>query len=314
MQRSLFASALPTGNPYFQAIPAFDLPQVFIMVAGLLGIIASTDAISGAREEGTLALALSYPVPRSRWLLGEICGSITAIALPVTATVLIAAIAIGTRADVTSAVGFRLLAIWLASIAVAMFFVLVGYLASIAARSSLTAVAWALAVWAFLNLGGPVVAGLVSRHQPLSSRSDKPASSMDLRDEASSRIELREQEVATLSGLRLVLPTDLYREAVERLTGSDLGSLALFLRFAEQRNRALAEWQTRGIQASPERLDKYRFGADLPLPIGNLGDAGSFVSRASPLGRAQIYLAMLICWDAFMLAAALLSFERHDPR
>lgn len=61
-----------------------SLDWVFIIgvVISFVAILFTFDAISGERERGTLALAMSNPVPRFHYLFGKFIGAFIAIAVP----------------------------------------------------------------------------------------------------------------------------------------------------------------------------------------------------------------------------------------
>jgi ABC-type transport system involved in multi-copper enzyme maturation permease subunit len=87
-------SALFRGTPQDVEVESFDLspmPALFPLmdwflivgvVMSLLALVFSYDAICGEREDGTLRLAISYPVSRSVLLLGKWTGGFLSLLLP----------------------------------------------------------------------------------------------------------------------------------------------------------------------------------------------------------------------------------------
>lgn len=72
-----------SGNPFLKILRPFDLTTVFRIVLSLLAILLIYDAVCGEREEGTLALMLSYKVKRSRILLSKLASGIILLSIPV---------------------------------------------------------------------------------------------------------------------------------------------------------------------------------------------------------------------------------------
>ncbi len=73
------------GNQLMGVFPPLDMAIIIQVVLGLLALLLSYDAISGERERGTLAIALSNPVPRHTILLGKLLGGMISVALPLAA-------------------------------------------------------------------------------------------------------------------------------------------------------------------------------------------------------------------------------------
>ena len=69
-------------NPLSRLTATVDLEFVIVAVLSLLAIVFSYDAVCGEREQGTLRLALSYPVSRGHFLIGKWVGGFLALAAP----------------------------------------------------------------------------------------------------------------------------------------------------------------------------------------------------------------------------------------
>lgn len=76
-------------DPLFAVFRFLDLTFLFGIVLSLLAILFGYDAISGEKERGTLRLALANAVPRGTYVLGKLCGSFVALAVPLTAAVIL---------------------------------------------------------------------------------------------------------------------------------------------------------------------------------------------------------------------------------
>ena len=67
------------GNPFLAIYPPLDVLLVVKVILGLLALLLGFNAVSGERENGTLALVLSNPVPRSAFLVGKILGAMSSL-------------------------------------------------------------------------------------------------------------------------------------------------------------------------------------------------------------------------------------------
>ena len=81
-------------NPYLVIFPRIDLTLVFQIIISLLAFLFAYDAIAGEKEEGTLALVLSNPVPRGVLLLGKYLGGMLSLTVPLAVSLLIASLII----------------------------------------------------------------------------------------------------------------------------------------------------------------------------------------------------------------------------
>jgi ABC-type transport system involved in multi-copper enzyme maturation permease subunit len=78
-----------SNNPLMVVFSSLDMALIIQVVLSLLALLLSYDAISGEREQGTLSLMLSNPVPRYHVLLGKLIGGMISIVIPLTAGVLV---------------------------------------------------------------------------------------------------------------------------------------------------------------------------------------------------------------------------------
>lgn len=77
-------------EPIYAVFRFLDLEFMFQVVLSLFAVLLGYDAISGEKERGTLKLSFANAIPRARYILGKIIGSLIALAVP-----LIAALGIG---------------------------------------------------------------------------------------------------------------------------------------------------------------------------------------------------------------------------
>jgi len=71
-----------TKNEFAAIFSIFDFSSVIVIIFTILAIFLSYDSISGEKEDGLLALALSNSVPRYKILLGKYLGALVSIAVP----------------------------------------------------------------------------------------------------------------------------------------------------------------------------------------------------------------------------------------
>ena len=77
-------------EPIYAVFRFLDLEFMFQVVLSLFAVLLGYDAISGEKERGTLKLSFANAVPRDKYILGKIIGSLAALTIP-----LIAALGIG---------------------------------------------------------------------------------------------------------------------------------------------------------------------------------------------------------------------------
>lgn len=77
-------SSAATKNPLLSVFPLLDVVLIFKLVISVLAFLLAYDAISGEKEDGTLALTLSNSVPRHQVLFGKFIGGMITLAIPIT--------------------------------------------------------------------------------------------------------------------------------------------------------------------------------------------------------------------------------------
>ncbi|MBD3240962.1 MAG: ABC transporter permease subunit [Chitinivibrionales bacterium] len=156
-------------NPLSNLFPSVDMVFIIGVIISLLIFVLTYDAVSGEREEGTLRVLLSCPIPRDQILVAKWLGGFASLIVPlVTSWLIVLLILVFTR-DITLGVaewgriiGFFLLStlyvgvVFSLSLMVSMFF-----------RSSSSAVLALLLVWVVAIVALPAastsIAYLLSR-------------------------------------------------------------------------------------------------------------------------------------------------------
>lgn len=77
------------GNPIFAVFGDLDLMFIVKTVLSLLAILFTYNALSGEKEDGTLRLTLSHPVPRDSLILGKMIGGFLCLVIPLSIPLLL---------------------------------------------------------------------------------------------------------------------------------------------------------------------------------------------------------------------------------
>jgi len=96
MEDSIYSTA-----PIFAVFGDLDLTFIIKIVISLFAILFTYDMISGEKENGTLKLCLSNPVPRNTYLLGKSIGSFISLLIPLIIPLLVGLLLIMTLGDVS---------------------------------------------------------------------------------------------------------------------------------------------------------------------------------------------------------------------
>ncbi len=151
-------------SPASTLFPTPDILYVVATVLSLMAFVFSYDAVCGERESGTLRLALSYSVPRDKFILAKWLGGYLSIATPFVISLIIAALII----FVSRGIGFTgsqwaayLIAAIGSLLFIAVMFSLGMFVSSRCARSA-TAIMILLFIWVGMVLFVPNVSPYVS--------------------------------------------------------------------------------------------------------------------------------------------------------
>jgi ABC-type transport system involved in multi-copper enzyme maturation permease subunit len=164
-----------SDNPYLVVFRRIDLTLVFQIVISLLALLFAYDTIAGARENGTLPLTLSNPIPRGVLLLGKYLGGMLSLVPPLMMS-LLAGLLVVLRSPYTSIASSDWARIGLFSLVsliyVSVFFTL-GMLFSSRSRRAATALMLAMFFWVIFALVWPNASAFaVSKLVPIKSDAD----------------------------------------------------------------------------------------------------------------------------------------------
>ncbi len=155
-------------NPLTTLSGSVDIMFITGIVMSLLVLVLSFDAISGEREEGTLKLLLSFPIPRAVLLLGKWLGGIITLSIPFLLSYLCAAIWIllSSKMKFSGSEWLAFLLIGVASLLYIAWMFSASLLVSCWFRNSASSMCmllflWVLAVLVVPNVSPYIAAGLV---------------------------------------------------------------------------------------------------------------------------------------------------------
>jgi ABC-type transport system involved in multi-copper enzyme maturation permease subunit len=152
------------GNYLVRKFEDLDWAFVVSVVMSFVAIVMVFDSISGERENGTLRLSMSNPVPRSTIILGKYLGTMVVLIIPLLIGMLSSMIIIAASGEV-SIVGadwIRIGMTILLSILYISIFVVLGLFASSLLRSSAASLVILLLAWAVIVVVIPDTGGAVA--------------------------------------------------------------------------------------------------------------------------------------------------------
>lgn len=137
-----------SDDPIFAVFRILDFSFIVQIVISLFAILFTYDAINGEREQGTLRLVLSNPVPRAKYLIAKATGSWLGLAAPLSVTVLLCLLmVILFRVPFESSHWIRLIGLLGLSLLYFTFFVFLGVFLSTLTRHSSVSFLVALVCW-----------------------------------------------------------------------------------------------------------------------------------------------------------------------
>ena len=144
-------------NPLTTLSCPVDIMFITGIVMSLLVLVLSFDAISGEREQGTLKLLLSFPVPRSTVLFGKWLGGLITLSIPFILSALCAAIWIlfSSKVKFSGEEWLAFLFIGIASLLYIAWMFSASLLVSCWFRSSASSMCMLLFLWVLLVLIAP---------------------------------------------------------------------------------------------------------------------------------------------------------------
>jgi ABC-type transport system involved in multi-copper enzyme maturation permease subunit len=155
------------GNCLLQKFDSLDWAFIVSVIMSFAAIVLVYDSISGERENGTLRLSMSNPVPRSTVILGKYLGILIVLMIPLLFGMLSSVIILSISEEITI-VGMdwiRIAAMTPLSMLYLSIFVMLGLFVSSLFRSSSASLVVLLLVWVVIvivipNVGGTIVTGL----------------------------------------------------------------------------------------------------------------------------------------------------------
>lgn len=153
------------GNPLMIVFSALDMILIVQVVLNLLVLLFAYNTISGERERGTLAQALSNSVPRHQFLLGKFTGGMMSIAFPLLVGLLASLIVVWFSGHVALSAGSWVrigLVVITSFLYISVFFTL-GLLISSLTRRSATSLVLLLFIWVVLVIIVPNAAPYIAK-------------------------------------------------------------------------------------------------------------------------------------------------------
>lgn len=157
--------SLYSDEPIYAVFRFVDFALIVVVVMSLFALLFTYDAVSGEREDGTLKLVFSHPLPRAKYILAKATGAwlglVAALAVPTALAVLLVLLY-----NIPFAAGDWLRLILLIGLA-ALFcgcFVMIGLLISSLTRYSSVSFLIGLMTWVALTLIIPRIGVITAGH------------------------------------------------------------------------------------------------------------------------------------------------------
>ena len=143
-----------TSDPIPELLPMFDVGAILGVIMSLMAILFAYDAIVSEREAGTLKLALSNSVTRSRLILGKWIGGYISLMLPLAVSLIVGLLIVTTDPMVNLRGGdwIALGLIYLGAMIYTSIFFAIAYFISAISRSFAASALISLCVWLFIVL------------------------------------------------------------------------------------------------------------------------------------------------------------------
>lgn len=172
------SSSAGQGNPLMAGLASLDLSLIVQVIFSLLAILFVYDSISCEREQGTLSLLMSNPVPRHQVLFGKYLGILLSLFVPILCSTLAGAavILLSPAVELGSSEAMRLILISLISLIYVSVFCNVGIFVSSRCSRSKTSLIFLLFLWVTFVLLIPRASAYVASYI-------KPVSSLDVVNE-----------------------------------------------------------------------------------------------------------------------------------
>ena len=143
-----------SDNPFLSIFLSVDVIFVFKIVLSALAILFAYNTISGEREDGTLKLVLSNPIPRDRLVLGKYLGGMLSlfpiVVMSFTVGMVIASASPATDFDVGDLL--RLVMVLVVSLLYVSTCYLLGLLLSVWTKEAATTLILSMFIWGILTI------------------------------------------------------------------------------------------------------------------------------------------------------------------
>ena len=143
-----------SDNPFLSIFLSVDVIFVFKIVLSALAILFAYNTISGEREDGTLKLVLSNPIPRDRLVLGKYLGGMLSlfpiVVISFTVGIVIASASPATDFDVADLL--RLIMVLVVSLLYVSTCYLLGLLLSVWTKEAATTLILSMFIWGILTI------------------------------------------------------------------------------------------------------------------------------------------------------------------
>lgn len=150
-------------DPIFAVFRFLDLEFIFTVVLSLFAILFGYDAVNGEKERGTLRISFANPVPRDKYILGKIIGSLLALVVPLFLAVLLGFLLLPLLGvPMTSGHWVRLIMIVLSGLLYFSVFLTLSVFISTLTENSSSSFLMLLVVWIFAVLIIPRTAVLLA--------------------------------------------------------------------------------------------------------------------------------------------------------
>jgi len=156
---------LGVSNPQSLLFGKADLLFSVSVVISLLAFIFTFNVISGEKEEGTLRLMMSNPVPRWQILLGKLIGNYAVFLIPFLLSIIIALMVLNISGSVplfSAKIFPAFLVIFSASVLFILAMFMLGMLVSTLTHRSITSIVVLLFVWTVLILAVPKISPMLA--------------------------------------------------------------------------------------------------------------------------------------------------------
>ncbi len=167
-----------SDNPFLSIFLAIDVIFVFKIVLSALAILFAYNTISGEREEGTLKLVLSNPIPRDTLIFGKYLGGMLSL-FPIVVISFTVGFVIAYASPATDFDGgdlLRLLMVLVVSLLYVSICYLLGLLLSVWTKTAATTLILSMFIWGILTIVHSNVATFaVTKFPPSKSQSEEEA-------------------------------------------------------------------------------------------------------------------------------------------